>query len=88
MKKRTGFALLSDEERREIASRGGKASWEKKTDEEKRRPRGFATLPPERHHEISVLGGKAAHASGKAHKFTSEKAREAGKLGGRRKKIT
>ncbi len=32
--------------------------------------------------EIARKGGKAAHANGKAHQFTSEQAREAGKKGG------
>jgi general stress protein YciG len=44
--------------------------------------RGFAALDPEKQKEIARLGGKAAHAQGKAHEFTSEEAREAGKKGG------
>jgi general stress protein YciG len=40
--------------------------------------RGFAALSPERQRD----GGKAAHAQGKAHEFTPEKAREAGRKGG------
>ena len=44
--------------------------------------RGFAALDPARQREIASLGGKAAHASGRAHQFTSEEAREAGRKGG------
>jgi general stress protein YciG len=32
--------------------------------------------------EIARKGGKAAHSAGKAHEFTSEEAREAGRKGG------
>jgi general stress protein YciG len=45
-------------------------------------PRGFAAMSPEKQKEIASKGGKAAHAQGKAHKFTSEEARVAGKRGG------
>jgi hypothetical protein len=40
--------------------------------------RGFASMDTERQREISAEGGRAAHASGNAHEFTSEEAREAG----------
>ncbi len=40
--------------------------------------RGFASMDPERQREIAAEGGRAAHASGNAHEFTSEEAREAG----------
>src|SRR4051812_42905315 len=42
--------------------------------------RGFASMDPERQREIAAEGGRAAHASGNAHEFTSEEAREAGKM--------
>jgi uncharacterized protein len=42
--------------------------------------RGFASMDPEKQREIASEGGRAAHASGNAHEFTSEEAREAGKL--------
>jgi uncharacterized protein len=45
--------------------------------------RGFAAMSEERQREIASQGGKAAHASGNAHEFTSEEAREAGRKGGR-----
>ena len=45
--------------------------------------RGFAAMDKEEHRELARSGGVAAHAAGLAHKFSSEKAREAGKKGGR-----
>jgi len=44
--------------------------------------RGFASMDPARQREIASEGGRAAHASGNAHEFTSEEAREAGRKGG------
>ena len=44
--------------------------------------RGFAAMDRSRQREIASLGGKAAHASGRAHEFSSEEAREAGRKGG------
>jgi general stress protein YciG len=49
----------------------------------KRSKRGFASMRPERVRELSRLGGLAAHRAGKAHEFTREEAREAGRKGGR-----
>lgn len=43
--------------------------------------RGFSAMDPEKHREIASKGGKAVHAQGKAHEFTSEEAREAGRKG-------
>ena len=43
---------------------------------------GFAKLTREQLNEICSRGGKKAHAIGRAHKFTSEEARLAGKKGG------
>jgi len=40
--------------------------------------RGFAGMDRERQREIASQGGRAAHASGNAHQFTSEEARQAG----------
>ncbi len=45
--------------------------------------KGFASMDPERRREIARRGGLATHRLGKAHKFTSEEARAAGKKGGR-----
>jgi hypothetical protein len=44
-----------------------------------RAKRGFAVLSPEKKREIASMGGKAAHQHGRAHRFTSEEARAAGK---------
>lgn len=44
--------------------------------------RGFASMDPQKQREIASKGGKAAHQSGRAHEFTSEEAREAGRKGG------
>lgn len=43
---------------------------------------GFAGMDRETHREVARSGGLAAHAVGLAHRFTPEKAREAGKVGG------
>jgi uncharacterized protein len=48
--------------------------------------KGFSSLSPERVREIAVQGGKAAHKTRKgkhrAHEWTAEEAREAGRKGG------
>lgn len=44
--------------------------------------RGFAGMDPRRQREIASEGGRAAHQQGRAHEFTSEEAREAGRKGG------
>lgn len=44
--------------------------------------RGFAAMSPEQQREIASKGGRAAHAQGRAHEFTSEEARVAGRKGG------
>jgi general stress protein YciG len=51
--------------------------------EEKKSRRGFAAMDPDKVREIAHKGGKAAHAAGTAHKFTSDEARAAGRIGGR-----
>lgn len=43
--------------------------------------KGFEILPPEQLREVARKGGKAAHASGNAHQWTKEQAREAGRKG-------
>lgn len=45
--------------------------------------KGFASMDMTLQRAISSRGGKAAHAKGKAHEFTSDEAREAGRKGGR-----
>lgn len=43
---------------------------------------GFAGMKPEQRRAIASAGGKAAHALGRAHRFTSQEARDAGRKGG------
>lgn len=50
--------------------------------EKPKRKVGFAAMTPEKQREICSKGGKAAHEKGKAHEFTAEEARAAGKKGG------
>lgn len=45
--------------------------------------RGFASMDPGKQRAIAAKGGISAHKLGKAHKFNSEEARAAGKLGGK-----
>ena len=44
--------------------------------------RGFASMDTSMQREIASNGGKAAHAQGRAHEFTAEEARSAGRKGG------
>jgi len=46
--------------------------------------KGFASWDPEKLRAVASKGGLAAHAQGVAHEFTSEEAREAGKIGGKK----
>jgi general stress protein YciG len=46
------------------------------------RPHGFAAMDPEKQREIAAQGGRTAHARGRAHEFTSEEGRIAGRKGG------
>jgi uncharacterized protein len=46
--------------------------------------RGFAGMDPEKQREIASKGGKAAHDKKRAHEFTADEARAAGKKGGER----
>lgn len=48
----------------------------------KKSRRGFASMDAEKQRAIASLGGKAAHERGTAHQFTTEEARNAGRLGG------
>lgn len=43
---------------------------------------GFASMDPAKQKAIASKGGKAAHEQGRAHQFTPDEARVAGKLGG------
>jgi len=53
-----------------------------RTERTKKSPTGFAAMDPARLRELASEGGKAAHEQGRAHVFTSEEAREAGRKGG------
>ena len=44
--------------------------------------RGFASMDPGKQKEIASKGGRAAHAQGRAHEFTADEARTAGRKGG------
>jgi general stress protein YciG len=44
--------------------------------------RGFASMDPSKQREIASKGGKAAHAQGRAHEFSADEARTAGRKGG------
>lgn len=58
--------------------------------EMKGRGRGFASMDRDKQRQIASKGGRAAHASGTAHEWSSEEAREAGRKGGiaTRKRVT
>lgn len=47
-----------------------------------KKKRGWAALTPEQRTELARKAGKASQASGNAHRFDSDEAREAGKVGG------
>lgn len=68
-----GFAAMSPERQREIASMGGKAAHASGNAHE---------FTSEEAREAGRKGGQAAHQSGNAHQFTSDEAREAGRKGG------
>jgi len=48
----------------------------------KKSNRGFASMDRDKQKEIASKGGKAAHAQGRAHEFTADEARSAGRKGG------
>lgn len=48
----------------------------------KKSNRGFASMDREKQKQIASKGGKAAHAQGRAHEFTPDEARTAGRKGG------
>jgi general stress protein YciG len=47
-----------------------------------KRLRGFARLTAEQRRVVAAIGGRAAHARKRAHRFTAEEARAAGRKGG------
>lgn len=72
-KKLRGFACLSSEARKEIASKGGKAAHKSGRAHE---------FTSEEAQIAGSLGGKAAHSLGRAHEFTPDEAKSAGQKGG------
>ena len=44
--------------------------------------RGFASMNADKQREIASKGGRTAHAVGRAHQWSSDEAREAGRKGG------
>lgn len=44
--------------------------------------RGFASMDREKQRQIASMGGRTAHKRGRAHQFTKEEARVAGRKGG------
>jgi len=54
---------------------------------DKKSKRGFASMSKEKQRQIASKGGIIAHKKGKAHEFTPEEARKAGKKGGLKKHI-
>lgn len=50
--------------------------------EHERERRGFASMDQQRRRTIASEGGKASHQRGKAHEFSAEEARMAGRKGG------
>src|SRR6516164_1755462 len=74
-KTKRGFAGMSAEKQREIASKGGRAAHAKGTAHH---------FTPEEARVAGRKGGQAAHAKGTAHEFTPEEARAAGRKGGQR----
>ncbi len=50
----------------------------------RRGKQGFASMDSEKQRKIASKGGRAAHRKGTAHEWTSEEARQAGRIGGKR----
>ena len=84
-----GFGAMDKQQQREIASQGGRSSSgiassqsgsQGNSQSGSGSNRGFASMDPQRQREIASQGGRAAHASGNAHEFNSQEAREAGRM--------
>jgi general stress protein YciG len=52
------------------------------TQQDSSNARGFASMEVARQRAIASKGGRAAHAQGRAHEFTPDEARSAGRKGG------
>ncbi len=73
--RRRGFAAMTPDAQRAIASLGGRAAHARGTAHQ---------FTSDEAREAGRKGGRAAHARGTAHQFTPDEAREAGRKGGRR----
>jgi len=69
-KKDRGFASMSDDEQRDIASKGGQAAHDQGSAHE---------FDSDEAREAGKKGGQVAHERGTAHEFDSDEAREAGR---------
>ena|SRR6187402_3184629 len=65
----------------EIASKAFQ-DWRTTLMAKQKKTRGFASMDPEKQREIARQGGKAGHRLGRAHTWSSEEARAAGRKGG------
>jgi len=63
----------------DIGDKGGRSKRQSK-----RGRQGFASMDPDKQREIASKGGRAAHRKGTAHEWTTEEARVAGRIGGKR----
>lgn len=83
-----GGAWIPDEERppthlvAELGPDGVPTRFERLPVEKKKARRGFAAMDRAKVSEIARKGGQSAHVQGKAHVFTSDEARAAGRKGG------
>jgi hypothetical protein len=59
---------------------GNKQSTNQGSSQSETAGRGFASMDPDKQRAIASEGGRAAHAAGTAHEFTSQEAREAGRM--------
>jgi len=63
----------------ETGTKGGRAKRGSK-----RGRQGFASMDRDKQRKIASKGGRAAHRKGTAHEWTSNEARAAGRIGGKR----
>ena len=70
---------MIDDLLKETGLKGGRS-----TRKSKRGRQGFASMDREKQRKIASKGGRAAHRKGTAHEWTTEEARAAGRIGGKR----
>lgn len=75
MKKKTVLATMFNR----TGSKGGRSKRALKSGRQ-----GFASMDPDKQRKIASKGGRAAHRKGTAHEWTTEEARAAGRIGGKR----